>query len=233
MKKHICILFCFNNIDHIIQCYESLETSSVDFFVIENKSENSDRISTYFKSKSLVGYIQFESNISNNAISIFLRDYQYLLQQYDYITITDCDLLVTNSDTAFSEIIKNIELPGVGISCIDLSMDNFPSHVPGSGGWLPVPYNVTDEYIECPTGGYLLTIKQCDLDILYARPIFVDGELLSVVYNRGQKWVKTLHSKAIHLTWDLYVPGNSYYDFKLQNPNIWNQGTLCNYVKLI
>ena len=80
---------------------------------------------------------------------------------------------------------------------------------------------------------YLLTIKNCDLDILYARSIFVDGELLSVVYNRGQKWVKTIQSKAVHLTWDLYVPGNSYYDFKLQNPNIWNHGMQCNYIKLI
>ena len=92
MKKHICILFCFNNVDHIITCYESLQIDNVDFFVIENKSENSDLISTYFKTKPLTGYLQFNSNISNNAVTIFLKDFRSLLEQYDYITITDCTI---------------------------------------------------------------------------------------------------------------------------------------------
>lgn len=233
MKKHICILFCFNNVDHIIQCYESLQNNNTDFFVIENKSDYSDQISTYFKKQPLVGYIQFKTNITNNAIPIFLTDFKDLLERYDYITITDCDLYVENSTNTFNEIFKNLDLPGVGISCVDLSMVNFPEHVPGSNEWFPSPVNITDEYIECATGVHLMTTKRELLEIFYNTVPFIDCNLVETVYHMNYKWVKTIQSKAIHLTWDLYTDTNWYYNFKIKNKNIWNHSNQCDYIKLI
>lgn len=71
MNKHICVLFCFNNIQHIKQCYESLYNDNIDYFVVENKSTNSQQIQEYFNKQNLKGYIQFEQNITYKAMEIF------------------------------------------------------------------------------------------------------------------------------------------------------------------
>ena len=101
--NHICIFFIYHNLDHIIKSFESIQTPNVDYFIIENKSKNSNKIQEYFSTKTLKGYIQFEKNISNNAIEIFLNDYKELLLEYDYITITDGDLEIKDIYSTFKE----------------------------------------------------------------------------------------------------------------------------------
>ena len=66
--KHICVFFIFNNLEHIIKSFESIQNSNIDYFIIENKSGNSTQIQEYFSTKNLKGYIQFKENISNNSI---------------------------------------------------------------------------------------------------------------------------------------------------------------------
>ena len=68
--KHICIFFIYNNLEHIIKSFESIQDPNVDYFIIENKSDNSSKIQEYFFTKNLKGYIQFEENISNNAMDV-------------------------------------------------------------------------------------------------------------------------------------------------------------------
>jgi len=232
MNKHICILICYNNLDHIKICYESLQKQNVDFFIIENYSDNSLKIKEYFEKQNIIGYIQFKENISFKAIEIFLRDYSELLKKYEYITISDCDLKIDNSDDVFNEIIKNVELPDVGISCVDLSMINLPK-IKGSEKWIPKPKSITDDYIECVTGGHLMTLKRDNLNIFYDSNKFIDGVLHKTCSNLGKKWVKTLVNKALHLTWDLYVEGNQYYEYKKKNTDIWNHQRTCDYEKVI
>ena len=79
MNKHICILICFNNLEHIKQCYESLYNKNIDFFIIENYSDNSEKIKEFFIDKNIIGYIQFEKNISHKAVSTFITDYENIL----------------------------------------------------------------------------------------------------------------------------------------------------------
>jgi hypothetical protein len=230
--KHICIFFIYNNLEHIIKSFESIQDPNVDYFIIENKSDNSSKIQEYFFTKNLKGYIQFEENISNNAIEIFLKDYKELLSEYDYITITDGDLEIQDINSTFKEIIKNLNLKDVGISCVDLTLDNFPYHIPNSTAWLVSNPIITDEYIECPTGIHLLTIKKENLELLY-KVKFVDSKINSYLYSQGYKWVKTKLNKAYHLTWDLYTEDNPYYQFKVQNINhIWNHDKTSNYIKI-
>lgn len=230
--KHICVFFIFNNLEHIIKSFESIQNSNIDYFIIENKSGNSTQIQEYFSTKNLKGYIQFKENISNNAVEVFLKDYKELLLEYDYITITDGDLEVQDINSTFKEIIKNLNLQDIGVSCVDLTLDNFPYHIPNSTSWLPPNPIITDEYIECATGIHLLTVKKENLELL-SKTKFVDSKLNSYFYSQNLKWVKTKHNKAYHLTWDLYNEDHPYYQFKIQNLElIWNHTNLSSYSKI-
>jgi hypothetical protein len=230
--KHICVFFIYNNLEHIIKSFESIQCPNIDYFIIENKSDNSSKIQEYFFTKNLKGYIQFEENISNNAIEIFLKDYKELLLEYDYITITDGDIEIKDINSTFKELIKNLDLEGVGVSCVDLSLDNFPYHIPNSTSWLISNPIITDEYIVSPTGVHLMTLKKENLELLYDIK-FVDINLYHRFLSHNLKWVKTKLNKAYHLTWDLYTEDNPYYQFKVQNINhIWNHDKTSNYIKI-
>ena len=155
------------------------------------------------------------------------------LLKYDYITITDGDLKVEDIDSTFKEIIKNLNLENVGVSCVDLTLDNFPHHIPNSNTWLPSNCITTKEYIECSTGVLLMTLKKENIELLYSGK-FIDSAIASRTKSQNLKWVKTKLNKAYHLTWDLYVKGNPYYEFKIQNiDHFWNHSSISPYLKII
>lgn len=231
MNSHICILFCYNNFEHIKKCYESLRSKDVDFFIIENPSIHSNEIREYFCKQDLIGYIQFDTNITFRAVEYFIKDYYNLLCNYKFITITDGDLLVENSQKTFNELRTILDLPDIGVSCIDLSLDNFPGHVPGSDTWFPGPLTETNEYIECATGVHLCTIKKENLHLFQGT--FIDQHIRERTYAANLKWVKSKKNKAIHLTWDLYVPGNEYFEYKINNNTIWNHSNTSKYKVII
>ena len=191
MKKHACILFCYNNVDHIIKCVDSLHLPDIDYYVIENKSVNSTAIEAYFKTKNIKRYIQFETNISNSALRVFFNDYTNELLHYDYITVTDCDLYLTDARSTFEELKKNLDFLNVGMSCVDLSMENYPYKIAQGQNWIPEPTIITDDYLVCPTGGHLMTLKQNNAHIFYNQDPFIDGGLLQSTINAGLIWVKT------------------------------------------
>jgi hypothetical protein len=207
-----------------------LYLDEIDFFVIENYSSSSSQIEKFFNEcKNIKGYIQFHENISYKANEIFLKDFFEFYSKYEFITITDCDLEVTNTQQTWAEIKNNLEFENVGVSCIDLSMENFPVHIPGANSWIPDPLNVSEHYIECATGAHLLTIKSKNIDILKTLP-FVDSNVFHTVYNMNLKWVKTKINKAKHLTWDLYKQDNEYYQFKQKYIHeLWNHQKISNY----
>ena len=126
MKEHVCILLCFMNYEHIKTCFDSIYSPNVDYFVLENKSKNSELISEYFLNKPLKGYLQFEENIADNAMKVFLAENEPLLRQYKYVTLSDCDLYVENIESTWQEIRKILEMPGIGICAIDLIISKKP-----------------------------------------------------------------------------------------------------------
>ena len=99
--KHICVFLAYQNFEHIKMSFESMYLDSIDYFIIENKSDKSNEIRNFFESKKLKGYIQFQKNIAANAVNIFIKDFYNLLMEYDVITITDGDLYVYNIQDAF------------------------------------------------------------------------------------------------------------------------------------
>ena len=232
MNKHACIFICYNNTDHIIESFNSIYKEDIDFFIIENKSINSDLISNFFitHKNKIFKYIQFQENIANNALDIFLKDFYRELCDYNYITFTDGDLRIDNTDNTFKEIIKNLYLPDVLVSCVNLYTHNLPN-IPGSQSWLPAGTK-TEEYIECFTGIHLMTIIKENL-FLFKNLKFLDSNFHSKTISLNKKWVKTIHNKAYHLTWDLYKNNNSYYKFKLDNLDIWTKIKSSAYITII
>lgn len=229
MKEHLCILWCFNNYEHIARCFESIQMSAIDYFIIENRSPNSPQIEAFFIKQRLKGYIQFEQNIGDNAVKIFLKDYVALLKQYAYITFTDGDLYLSNIAHTFAEIGGILERKEVGVCTVDLDLSNFPHHLAKPSDWLPQPTFTSDIYVECLTGAHLMTLKQENLDIMLNSPKAIDNGFRMACASKRLKWVKTKVSKAYHLTWDYYKPGNEYYNFRKNNPKIFDHNNFCNY----
>lgn len=204
-----------------------------DYFIIENRSPNSPQIEAFFIIQRLKGYIQFKENIADNAVKIFLKDYKELLQQYQYVTYTDADLLIDNISFTFAEIVGILQNKEIGACAVDLKMSNFPHHLAKPSDWLPEPTNMTADYIECATGVHLMTLRNENLDIMLNAPKAMDNAFRMACASKGLKWVKTKISKAYHLTWDYYVKGHPYYEFRIKNPNIFNQVKTCDYKIII
>lgn len=237
MMRHICVFLAYQNIDHIKLSFDSLYLESIDYFIVENYSENSDLIKQYFLDKKIKGYIQFEKNISATAIDIFINDFYSLLCEYDIITITDGDLYVYDIKSAFDEIINNLMLPNIGISSISLFQDNnyiSKNRVVGIDNYInKQKTNTIGIPIFTNNGNYLTTFKKQDIGNL-KQIHYID----SIIYNHfltlNKKSVATSKNLAYHLTWDLYFDGNSYYEWKKNViTHIWNNKEKCNYNRII
>lgn len=233
MNNHLCILWCFNNVEHIKRCFESIYLPEIDYFIVENKSPNSDQISAYFSEKRLAGYIQFEENIADNAVRIFFNDYNSLINRYAYITFSDCDLELKESRTAFTEIKNILAHPEVGVCAVNLSLKNFPHNIAKPSDWLPPVIGEAIDYTEVPTGSHFATVTKGNIGIFTVPGKSIDGAFRQECAKRGLKWTRTKKAKAYHLTWDYYRKGHPYYDFRVQNPNIFAEKKTANYKVLV
>jgi hypothetical protein len=231
MNKHICVFICYNNFEHIVECFESVKNLPLDFFIIENFSENSNKIESYFKQQKLIGHIRFEKNITNNSVDIIKKDYEDLFESYEYITFSDCDLLVTNSNQLLDEIYLILDYDDVGVCATSLCMDNLPN-VQGSKDWIPRPISIHEDYINTNTGVHFITIKQKNYKII-KNTKFLDSLMCSEIRSRDLKWVATKKNNVKHLTWDLYHVDDEYYGFKLKRGfDLWSHNEVSNYVVL-
>ncbi len=226
MKEHICVFLAFDNVDIISRSFNSMYHESIDFFIVENPSKDSEKISEFFKDKKLVGYIKFEENIAANAINVFIKDYKELLLKYNYITITDGDFYVYDIIATINEIKCGLN-EGYGIVSADLYKDNNYAlgnkRIVGIDKYIEFSLNSKTNVwcVEGVTGGSLITIKSENL-YFFEGIHFIDTIICEKIYGLKQKWGKTSKNLLYHLTWDLYVEGNEYYTWKKSvYPNIW------------
>jgi len=227
--KHICVFLAFKNIEHIKLSFDSMYHDDVDFFIVENHSENSNGIYEYFKTKKLVGYIKFNENIAANAMNVFFKDYKDLLLNYDFITMTDGDLYVYNIKETFDEIRSALDRNVCSIASAALYMGNWYS-VRNNNRMIGIEHYI--KFMEkntipfgCvggSTSGYLMTVRKGNLHI-FENIHFIDTNILNKVNSLGLSWYKTNKNLVYHLTWDLYVEGNEYFEWKKKvYPGIWD-----------
>jgi hypothetical protein len=215
-----------------------LRDPDIDFFIVENRSENSKRIEDYFSKQKIRGYIQFLDNIAASAMTIFIRNFSLFLDEYDIITFTDGDIYAADGKDTFTEIIENLSLPEVAISAADLFMENNyikSNRIIGIENFREKMTNRNVEYghIQKWTGNILLTLKKQDLYIV--KDIhYVDTNIHKRVREHNKKWVATNKNLVYHITWDHYVEGNEYYEWKKKvYPQIWTDERTSEYRRIL
>ena len=226
MKKHLIVFLAYKHLDIVSKSFESIKDVDADIFIVENQSENSTLIADYFEDKNHIGYIQFHENVANSSMSIFIADYWILIEQYEYVTFTDGDLFVYDSKAMFDEIFDAFKDPQVIVSSADLWQGNNYQNA--------VRLN-TDDFlqemssnqsgfgsVQGHTGNFFITVKHQDINIFRLNKLYLDSFLAETVNGLNRSWYKVNRNKVYHLTWDLYVEGNPYFEFKKEVFNkIW------------
>jgi hypothetical protein len=241
-KKHLIVFLAFREVDVIKKSFESIEDVSSDIFVIENKSENSLEIEEYFKSKSksLIGYIQFNENTENSSIPLFNKAFEDLIKSYEYVTYTDGDLYAYNAEEMFREIIEGFKNSNAMVCSSMIWTKNHHLLENGKDDLKPLELRGTfDEFLEeqknndrefgcklvpigLTTGHFFVTYRSCDLDHIFQIPLYSDGSIYAKVWELKREWHMTTKNISYHMSWDLYHEDNPYYKWKRQNrKTIW------------
>ena len=242
LKKHLIVFLAFREVDIIKKSFESIENVSSDIFVIENKSENSDEIEEYFKSKSesLIGYIQFNENTENSSIPLFNKAFKDLVKSYEYITYTDGDLYAYDAEEMFREIIEGFKKPHVMVCSSMIWTKNHHLLENGKDDLKPLELRGTfDEFIEeqrnnarefgcvhvpigLTTGHFFVTYRNRDLEHIFKIPLYSDGSIYAKTWELKKEWHMTNKNISYHMSWDLYHEDNPYYKWKRENrKTIW------------
>ena len=234
MKKAICVINTFFNYEHIQRCFNSIYSSNVDFFILENKSKYSDKIKDFFIDKNVLGYLQFKENVTHFSVDTFLKEYRDLIFQYEYLIITDGDIEIENIEDTYNEIFNILNEPNVIVCTVDLLLDNLPTkRFPESVNWVSKSIN-NGKFLIGNSGTHLLTVKNNNFDVIFENNAIMDTIIYQSVLKRHGIWARTLTNKAYHLTWDYYVEGNEYLEWKLKNQ--WTLGShnkKSEYIKII
>lgn len=220
-NKTLCVLNTFFNHEHIIKCFESIYSEDVDYFILENKSKYSSLIESYFSNKRIIGYLQSEENITYGTVNYFYKEYRDLINQYEYFTITDGDLLVDDVKSMYSEIFNILNQKNVMVCCVDLHKDNLPK-INGSETWIPDCETIDNLYKKCDSGTHMMTFKKENFNVFLDIKTMFDTHIHQHVKEKNGVSAKTLINKAKHLTWDYYYDGNEYYEWKKNNQ--WTLG---------
>jgi len=242
--KHLLVFVCFWVVEDIIQSFNSIYTEDIDYFIVENKSPRSNEIEEFFKTKKLKGYIQFEKNILYNTLNIFNQDFRSLLNEYDVITYTDCDLYFENINDTFKEILTNLDQPRVMVSSADVFLGNHYDIEPkeriiGIDKFKEIMSKRIQEpgSIEKMTGLVLMTLKKESLFTILNSPDLhfrVTG-VDRVMTENGGIWVHTRKNLAYHLAWDHYTSNDEYGVWKKKefegktSEEFWNRQEFSNY----
>jgi len=242
-KDHLIVFLAFSEVDIIKKSFDSVHNEKFDYFIVENKSENSDKIRDYFLQKkqshsNLVGYIQFVENISATALDCFLEDFDSLIKKYKYLTITDGDFFVYDINDAMEELRKAFHDPRCFVSSIGLYMKN--NYTNNSSRLIGTEHYITDQsararrtphsYQVQMTSNCFVTFKTDNLEFL-KKIHYIDTKIYSTVGQLGGLWFKCLKNQAYHLTWDLYVDGNPYYEWKKNVlATIWDKKNRTDYI---
>lgn len=243
MKRHAYVFLAYLHPDIVKNAFDSIcDHPDIDFYIIENPSEGTPQIEEYFLSKKdkIKRYIRFDENIVLNAFTLYLRENIKIFEEYEYLTVTDGDIYVYDIVDAIKEIYYMLEIPKIMVaSCsafignyfedygsykvanrvfgIDNFITNFASlrrDMPYGVGGEPGVGRITRQ------GGFLGTVKRENMDLFTVPDVCADTYIEQLAWKRDGCWARTLKNVCYHLRWDLYVPGNPYYEARIRDWNI-------------
>jgi|688.fasta_scaffold395541_2 hypothetical protein len=240
-NRHLIVFLAFQQEDIIKKSFDSVYDESFDYFIVENISENSIAIRNYFEGKkqtadNLVGYIQFQQNISATSIDCFLVDFDSLIKQYEYLTITDGDFFMYDIKNAMDELVLAFNNPRCVVSSIPLYLENNydrgEHRVVGTDIFLARQkerQSIPLSHYEGITSNCFLTYRTSQIDFLKSIH-YIDVYIHNAVLSMGGQWLVCGRNQSYHLTWDLYFDGNPYYEWKKAViGQIWDRMPIVNY----
>ena len=119
--KHAIIMLVYYNYDLIERCLKSfshyLKDNKADIYFIENPSIHSIKIKELVKKYNINFHYICNENIGGCAFELFPRQNKSLMEKYEYISVTESDVIVENG--AIEECIdildNNVEVPVISI----------------------------------------------------------------------------------------------------------------------
>lgn len=201
-------------------------------YVIENTSADTNShikpaMLRRLADASLNGYFCFDENVTNNAYEISFNSGFVDFSAFDYITLTDFDLLPYD-DWLTANINLLEKYPNIFSASAPLSLDNMPESLRAG---LPArnfePTEVHEDYDVFHSGLHLTTLRSADF-VAYLKWQTRRGlnfrDRILEFYGRDSKRL-SVRSRAIpvrHLTWDLVGTERSYQVFKnARGKNLW------------
>lgn len=222
MTKILILMTCFFHFEFIERTLKSILCSKGDFMIdvyfLENPSKYSPKISALAKQYNIKHFI-CNGNIAGQVNVIFIRDNIELLSQYDFISITESDVVL--DPYAINEALKILKKHNkIDICSIDLNMNlNKYNQIKSKTiKWVPTG-TICDDYIKGATGfQFILFRKNILLDLINK---ILTGKLCSKIA-RGVKnfnglsdtnlkqfcdkycklWVRTKYHKLDHIGWE-------------------------------
>ena len=226
--KHAIIMLVYYNHDLIERTLKSFrkyrDNHSVDIYFIENPSKNSSLIKDLANTYNINHHYICSENIGGILIGHFLRKMKIgLLNKYDYISITESDVVVDDGSIEETVTIlnENHEIP---VSYIQLNCDLEKYTKLPINEWVPKPVRYKTFYTGI-TGFQFITFRK---DILYdflnrlknkeiSAPIALgcsdyydvsDTNLRIYIYNVLKQKGGITNRKLDHIGWEKYMDIN-------------------------
>lgn len=223
-SKILCYVLIFDqhaiikkSLDFLVKYADRL-----DLVVIENPSLETPLISKMIEEYGRQGlikrYYQFDQNITGMAYDLVITKEIRSIKKTPLVLITDGDLTCQTKswlDEEINILDKHSDVFACGVS---LEMSNLPLRAfPEAKGWIPADIETYEDFHEACTGGHLLLMRGKGLFGFMRwkqknKIHFLDSNMHRYCYQElHKKWARTKHSKAYHLTWDLYQDKNHPY----------------------
>lgn len=225
-KNHVIFMIVYYNYELIERCLKSfasyLQNNNVDIYFLENPSIYSNKIKKLAIKYSIKYHYMCSENIGGCIIECFLRQNKYLMDKYNYISITESDIYIERGSIEESlDILNNNTEVGVASIQINCSLEKY-KNLP-TKSWVPCPIKYKTFY-KGITGAQFMTVKPYILvdflerlkhhEIIGSISLgeknfygFSDTNLL-IYMNRIEKVWGLTNLKLDHTGWEQYLDKN-------------------------
>lgn len=229
MERILVVFNCYFNYRDIERTIVSVLANNVpvDIIFLENPSKYSDKIKEIADKYKIFMHLMCSGNIEFNTFTLFCNTYPEIVSQYDYIAITEADVVLPDGSIqeCFS-ILKKYDNCG---NCSIFPETNFekykslPLH-----DWVVPPSRILDDCVEARAGLQFIIFKKDFLmsyiDSINKKEIcghvilgchnfygFSDVNLAKFISLKNKNWLATKYNKLDHIGWEHFLDVNDEY----------------------
>ena len=163
-KKHAIVMLAYFNCDLVERTLESFgnyrKNTSVDVFLIENPSKNSASMREIAVKYNVAGHYMCSENVGVSLFEEFLRLRRAQMSDYDFISITESDVVVEDGaiEETLSILQENAEIPIAQIQ-LNVDLDKYRKLLLGNEWWVPQPIRYKT-FFRGMTGFQFVTLRK-------------------------------------------------------------------------